>query len=257
MSTLKTTDSGMVLTDVPPSMAPTLNVVRGCTGRGEAIERGHGERCCVNGIRCAVIAPRVTSGAANGDQKAPAAEGLADDVVTARAIQSDVRIDLRRWGVIVNGFGRNVCDCSGCRRDEIGRLLKMCAVEMAHATQIAVALFTRVGYKEQRTAGDDTRTQEARRPGPTGRPVRCRYRQCRDRAGDCARCSTVIGVPGGKDRVEVRAEGNGGALLSRPAREASRLPAASLERVRPSGCRRCTKPVGARFAHERVVREWQ
>ena len=116
--------SGMELTLVPPRMVPMLSVVRGSSGRRSFGKRGEsgGERG--DGVGRAGVGKAVAAGSGDGDLIAAAAEGLGD------------------------GRSRRLRHRARCAR-RCGRRAG-CAVKMAHAAQVAFALFADVAEEDER-----------------------------------------------------------------------------------------------------------
>ena len=141
--------SGMEFTLVPPWMVPRFRVVRGSFRQAGLSQAGQGRSQRGDGVGRACIGKAVAAGADDGDLVAAAAQGLGDGRVRAGAIQNDV-----------GG------DAAGQRT---------LAVKMAHAAQIAFALFAHIAQKDERRGqfnpGLDQRVGDGQHAGNPGAVV--------------------------------------------------------------------------------------
>ena len=133
----------MELMEVPPEMWPTLRVVRGSAGKLDVGDGGEDAAEDEDGIGGAGVGPGVAAGAGDGDAEAEAAEGAGDDGVGAAAFEGD-------------GGGDAVA---------VGAALE----EMAHAAEVAFALFAYVGGEEDGDGRGDVGVAEGGGDGRAGR----------------------------------------------------------------------------------------
>ena len=199
----------MVLTDVPPSMIPTLNVALGDVGTWMSADRRDRAAERVDGVRHAERAVAVTAGPLVRDAIPVAADGAARDAEPG-AVDGDEVVDLA---------------------------LVLAREQVAHAAQVAGPFFADVADEEDRAGRGDllhSGTRARRRAPRRGRGSR---RRCRGRPCFVPSRFTFTSVPSGNTVSRWPAIMTVGPVPV-PRRSAITLPMESMRTFRPSASSR-------------------
>jgi hypothetical protein len=161
----------------------------GIDGQRNAEESGDEKGGGNDGIGRAEIAPGMAARTGDDELKTAAAKSLGDDVVRAGTVEGDERGKRGRGDIF--GGGR-----------------QMPAVEMAHAAQIAFALFTDIGDKEHGHGGLNADLMEGGSQGPeSGKSGAVVTDAGTEKLGVLA--ANVERRGGGEDGIEMSAESDG------------------------------------------------